>query len=559
MLMPQKAPSDDLLVINGLGVDFINAERRVTAVKDVSLRLGKGETLALVGESGSGKSITALSILQLLPYAVGCEMTGSIRFAGREMIGAPEREMERIRGNKIAMVFQEPMTSLNPLQTLEKQIGEVLALHKGLRGRDARNRILELMHLVGLPTPEKRLNAYPHELSGGQRQRVMIAMALANEPDLLIADEPTTALDVTVQAQILKLLKDLQKRFGMALLLITHDLAVVRKMADRVCVMNKGLVVEAGCTRQIFDAPQHPYTKHLLDSEPKGNPLNPGSDAPIVLQVQDMKVWFALRGGLLRRVVGHVKAVDGIDLTVRRGQTVGVVGESGSGKSTLGSAILRLVKSSGSVLYQGRELQGLTENDLQDLRREIQIVFQDPYGSLSPRKTVASIIGEGLNIHGIGASEAEREEMIEVILEEVGLDPAVRHRYPHEFSGGQRQRIAIARAMILKPSFVVLDEPTSALDMSIQSQIVDLLRDLQMKHDLAYLFISHDLKVVKALCDEVIVMKSGKIVERGPASQIFSAPQEQYTKDLLKAAFDVIADGDLVSTLPGELVQRAVN
>ena len=550
--MPQKEAKQDLLVINGLGVEFQNAERRVTAVKDVSLRLRKGETLALVGESGSGKSITALSILQLLPYAVRSEITGSIRFSGREMIGAPESVMEKIRGDRIAMIFQEPMTSLNPLQTLEKQIGEVLALHKGVHGSTARARILELMRLVGLPEPEKRLNAYPHELSGGQRQRVMIAMALVNEPDLLIADEPTTALDVTVQAQILKLLKDLQKRFGMA-----HDLAVVRKMADHVCVMNKGLVVEAGPTAQIFNAPQHAYTRHLLESEPRGNPVAPASDAPVVMQAQDVKVWFALRGGLLRRVVGHVKAVDGIDLTVRRGQTVGIVGESGSGKSTLGTALLRLVKSSGSIRYHGRELQGLGGDDLRALRREVQIVFQDPYGSLSPRKTVASIIGEGLDIHGMCTSVGQRDQVIASILEEVGLDSAMRHRHPHEFSGGQRQRIAIARAMVLKPRFVVLDEPTSALDMSIQTQIIDLLRDLQRKHDLAYLFISHDLKVVKALCDEIIVMKSGRVVERGLAARVFSEPQEQYTKDLLRAAFNVVADDEPEPNLSADgIVQR---
>ncbi len=552
--MVREECSDDLLVIDGLSVDFINAETRVSAVRNVSLTLKKGETLALVGESGSGKSITALSILQLLPYAVKSEIAGTIRFAGRDIIGAEERELERLRGNKIAMVFQEPMTSLNPLQTLEKQIGEVLALHKGLRGKAARKRILELMELVGLPTPEKRLNAYPHELSGGQRQRVMIAMALANEPDILIADEPTTALDVTVQAQILKLLKDLQKRFGMALLLITHDLGVVRKMADRVCVMNKGVIVEAGKTSQIFDAPEQPYTKHLLDSEPKGSPADLDPDAPVVLEARNVKVWFGIRGGLFRRVVDHVKAVDGIDVTVRRGQTVGVVGESGSGKSTLGNAILRLVDSRGSIVYQGQDLQSASTENLRALRRQVQVVFQDPYGSLSPRKSVASIIGEGLKIHGIGMSGGERDSMIAAILEEVGLDPAVRHRFPHEFSGGQRQRIAIARAMILKPRFVVLDEPTSALDMSVQTQIIDLLRDLQKKHDLAYLFISHDLKVVKALCKEIIVMKAGKIVERGPAERIFTAPQEQYTQDLLKAAFDVVTESEPETRLqPGIL------
>jgi microcin C transport system ATP-binding protein len=540
--MSNPETSQALLEIKDLRVSFLTSESTVQAVKGVSLQLNKGETLALVGESGSGKSITALSILKLLPYAVANEQTGSIRFAGRELAGASEDELEKIRGNKIAMVFQEPMTSLNPLQTLEKQIGEVLKLHKSIRGDKARERIIELLTLVGLPMPEKRLNAYPHELSGGQRQRVMIAIALANEPDLLIADEPTTALDVTVQAQILKLLESLQSRFGMALLLITHDLGVVRKMADRVCVMNKGEIVEAGATEQIFEAPQHAYTKHLLDSEPKGQPIAAETDAPIILEANDMKVWFSIKGGFLRRTVAHVKAVDGIDIAVRQGQTVGVVGESGSGKSTLGTAILRLIESEGSIRYKGKELRNLDKDALRALRREIQIVFQDPYGSLSPRKSVSSIIGEGLKIHGIGSSEAERDRMIASILEEVGLDPAVRDRHPHEFSGGQRQRIAIARAMILKPKFVVLDEPTSALDMSIQAQIIDLLRDLQKKHNLAYLFISHDLKVVKALCEEVIVMKSGKVVERGKADAIFNAPREPYTQALLKAAFDVVAD-----------------
>ncbi|MGL4528665.1 MAG: ABC transporter ATP-binding protein, partial [Aestuariivirga sp.] len=464
------------------------------------------------------------------------------RFAGRELLEASEEELEELRGNRIAMVFQEPMTSLNPLQTLQTQIGEVLALHKNLKGEKARARIIELLTLVGLPMPEKRLNAFPHELSGGQRQRVMIAMALANEPDLLIADEPTTALDVTVQAQILKLLKDLQARFGMALLLITHDLGVVRKMADRVCVMKKGEIVENGLTEAIFTEPRHPYTRQLLDSEPKGEPILAAPDAPVLLEARDVKVWFDIKGGFLRRSIAHIKAVDGIDLTLRQGQTLGIVGESGSGKSTLGSAILQLIRSEGSIRYGGQELNALKADRLRALRRDMQIVFQDPYGSLSPRKIVADIIGEGLKIHGIGASRSERDAMIAAILEEVGLDPALRTRYPHEFSGGQRQRIAIARAMILKPKFVVLDEPTSALDMSIQAQIIDLLRDLQRKHNLAYLFISHDLKVVKALCEEVIVMKSGKVVERGRSEEIFNAPREPYTQALLKAAFDVVAD-----------------
>ncbi len=539
---PTAPECDPLLAVQDLRVEFLTSDGVTPAVRGVSFHINKGETLALVGESGSGKSMMALSILQLLPHAVAHRLSGSIRFAERELLGASERELEGIRGNKVAMVFQEPMTSLNPLQTLETQIGEVLALHKGIRREKARARIIELLTLVGLPMPEKRLDAYPHELSGGQRQRVMIAMALANEPGLLIADEPTTALDVTVQAQILKLLKDLQSRFGMAMLLITHDLGVVRKMADRVCVMNKGEIVETGNTSEVFTTPRHSYTKHLLNSDPKGHPLPVADGTPILLEAREMKVWFSIKGGLLRRTIAHVKAVDGIDLTVRQGQTVGVVGESGSGKSTLGTAILRLIPSDGSIRYDGKELRDLGSNSIRALRRDMQIVFQDPYGSLSPRKSVADIVGEGLRIHGLGSSSGEREQMIVSILEEVGLDPAVRSRFPHEFSGGQRQRIAIARAMVLKPKFVVLDEPTSALDMSIQAQIIDLLRDLQRKHNLAYLFISHDLKVVRALCEELIVMKSGKVVERGSAADIFRAPQHPYTQALLRAAFDVVAD-----------------
>lgn len=536
------AHREALLEIKDLRLDFLTSDGVLPAVKGISLHLDKGETLALVGESGSGKSMTALSILQLLPHAVAYKLSGQIRFAGHELLRVSEGELGNIRGDRIAMVFQEPMTSLNPLQTLQTQIGEVLALHKKMRGERARARIIELLTLVGIPMPEERLTAYPHQLSGGQRQRVMIAMALANEPDLLIADEPTTALDVTVQAQILKLLKDLQARFGMALLLITHDLGVVRKVADRVCVMHKGEIVEEGTAAEIFTAPRHAYTRHLLNSEPKGSPVPLAENAPILLEAREMKVWFAIKGGLLRRTVAHVKAVDGIDLTVRQGQTVGVVGESGSGKSTLGLAILRLIASQGSIRYQGKELHGIESNSLRALRRDMQMVFQDPYGSLSPRKSVADIVGEGLRIHGIGASHGERERMIISILEEVGLDPAVRSRFPHEFSGGQRQRIAIARAMILNPKFVVLDEPTSALDMSIQTQIIDLLRDLQKRHNLAYLFISHDLKVVKALCDQLIVMKTGKVVEQGSAAEIFDAPHHPYTQSLMKAAFDVVAD-----------------
>jgi len=535
------ASGERLIEIRDLAVEFRVPGGAVPAVKGVSLHLDRGETLALVGESGSGKSVTALSVLQLLPYPSARHPSGSIRYRGRELLGAPEKVLREVRGNKIAMVFQEPMTSLNPLHTIEKQVGEVLQVHKHMGRAQARARVLELLRLVGLPNPERRLNAYPHELSGGQRQRVMIAMALANEPDVLIADEPTTALDVTIQAQILELMQSLQRRFGMALLLITHDLGVVRKMADRVCVMNKGEIVEAGETEAVFTAPQHPYTQRLLASEPKGNPAPAPADARTVVAASEIKVWFPIKAGVLRRTVDHVKAVDGIDVTVREGHTVGVVGESGSGKTTLGLALLRLISSQGSIRYGERELQGLQFRDMRPLRREMQIVFQDPYGSLSPRMSIAEIIEEGLQVHRIGGSAAERERMIVAALEEVGLDPASRHRYPHEFSGGQRQRVAIARAMVLKPKFVVLDEPTSALDMSVQAQIVDLLRGLQEKHRLAYLFISHDLKVVRALSDEVIVMKNGKVVEHGSAAQIFDAPQHPYTQALLKAALEIKA------------------
>jgi microcin C transport system ATP-binding protein len=539
-----------LLEIRNLRVSFNVPGGAVDAVKGVSFHVDRGETLALVGESGSGKSVTALSILQLLPYPTARHPEGSsITFRGEELIGAGPDKLRQVRGNRISMVFQEPMTSLNPLHTVERQINEVLLLHKGMGRAEARARTLELLRLVGLPEPEKRLGAYPHELSGGQRQRVMIAMALANEPDLLIADEPTTALDVTIQAQILSLLKDLQARFGMALLLITHDLGIVRKMADRVCVMNQGEIVEHAPAETLFRAPQHPYTQRLLAAEPKGTPARPPADAREVIRGSEIRVWFPIKKGVLRRVVDHVKAVDGIDLSVREGHTIGVVGESGSGKTTLGLALLRLIASKGSIRYDGRELQGLQFGAMRPLRREMQIVFQDPFGSLSPRMSVAAIVEEGLKVHRLGGTAEEREKLIIDALKEVGLDPESRHRYPHEFSGGQRQRIAIARAMVLKPRFVVLDEPTSALDMSVQAQIVDLLRDLQERHRLAYMFISHDLKVVRALSDEVIVMRNGRVVEQGPARQIFEDPKEDYTKALLKAAFDLEAvDGSVVAT-----------
>jgi microcin C transport system ATP-binding protein len=536
--------SDLLLSVKDLAVRFgagrsPNDPGAVDAVRGVSFDLHRGETLALVGESGSGKSVTALSVLQLLPYPLASHPAGSIRFRDDELVGAAEPVLRRIRGNRIAMVFQEPMTSLNPLHSIERQINEVLILHKGLDRAGARARTLELLRLVGLPEAEKRLDAYPHQLSGGQRQRVMIAMALANEPDILIADEPTTALDVTIQAQILKLLKDLQQKMGMALLLITHDLNIVRNVADRVCVMTDGLIVEAGPVAEVFGQPSHAYTKKLLAAEPKGTAAVAAADAPVVAEARDLKVWFPITAGLFRRTIGHIKAVDGVSLSIRAGETLGVVGESGSGKSTLAYALLRLQQSTGQIRFRGQDLHGRSWAEMRPLRREMQIVFQDPFDSLSPRLSIFHIIAEGLQVHGIGASEAERRAMVAEALREVGLDPASMDRYPHEFSGGQRQRIAIARAMVLKPTFVVLDEPTSALDMSVQAQIVDLLRDLQKKHGLAYLFISHDLRVVRALADRVMVMKDGRVVEENSAAAIFGSPQQNYTKALIAAAFEI--------------------
>ncbi|MSP77472.1 MAG: ABC transporter ATP-binding protein [Rhodospirillaceae bacterium] len=531
-----------LLEVRDLGVTFGNGPNTVIAVKGASFDIRRGETLAVVGESGSGKSVTALSVLQLLPYPMAKHPTGSIRFQGRELIGAPAGELLKVRGNRVSMIFQEPMTSLNPLHTIERQVNEVLFLHKGLTRDSARRRTLELLDQVGIPDAAQRLDAYPHQLSGGQRQRVMIAMALANEPDLLIADEPTTALDVTIQAQILKLLKNLQARYGMALLFITHDLGIVRKMADRVCVMTKGEIVEQGPVGDVFDRPKHAYTRHLLSAEPKGQPAPRDPAAPVIVQINDMKVHFPIKRGVLRRTVGYVKAVDGVSIAIREGHTIGLVGESGSGKTTLGLALLRLERSQGGIEFDGQDLQALSQRELRPLRRQMQIVFQDPFSSLSPRMSVSQIVGEGLEVHKIG-TEAERLKMIDQALEEVGLEPSLRDRYPHEFSGGQRQRIAIARALVLKPRFMVLDEPTSALDMSVQAQIVDLLRDLQARHRLAYLFISHDLRVVRALADEVVVLRHGKVVERGPARQIFETPQTPYTKALIAAAFNLDAIG----------------
>ena len=539
-----------LLAVRDLAVTFGTGDQAVQAVRGVSFDIARGETLALVGESGSGKSVTALSVLQLLPYPAASHPTGSIRFQDRELVGASTRDLLQVRGNRISMIFQEPMTSLNPLHTIERQVNEVLILHKGLSRDAARQRTLELLEQVGIPEAAKRLDAYPHQLSGGQRQRVMIAMALANEPDLLIADEPTTALDVTIQAQILKLLKSLQARYGMALLFITHDLGIVRKMADRVCVMTKGRIVEHGPVAQVFDHPQHSYTQHLLSAEPKGRPAAADPTAPEILRLDDLKVHFPIKRGVLRRTVGYVKAVDGVSIALREGHTIGLVGESGSGKTTLGLALLRLERSAGGIRFDGQDLQTLSQRDLRPLRRQMQIVFQDPFSSLSPRMSVGEIVGEGLEVHRIGTRE-ERQRMIVQALTEVGLDAAARDRYPHEFSGGQRQRISIARALVLKPRLIVLDEPTSALDMSVQAQIVDLLRDLQTRYKLAYLFISHDLKVVRALADEVVVLRHGKVVEHGPAGQVFQAPQTPYTQALIAAAFNleaVGADSRIVAT-----------
>ncbi|UXT23636.1 ABC transporter ATP-binding protein [Agrobacterium tumefaciens] len=530
-----------LLSVRDLSVAFHQGGATSIAVDHVSFDLMPGEVVALVGESGSGKSVTANSILKLLPYPAASHPSGKILFDGKDMLTLPERALRAVRGNDVTMIFQEPMTSLNPLHTIERQIGEILELHQAITGSEARARTLELLLQVGIREPEKRLKAYPHELSGGQRQRVMIAMALANRPKLLIADEPTTALDVTVQAQILELLGDLKRQHGMSMLFITHDLGIVRKFADRVCVMTKGKIVETGTVEQVFNDPQHAYTRHLLAAEPKGEPPHSDASKPVVMQGDDIKVWFPIKAGLMRRVVDHVKAVDGIDITLRAGQTVGVVGESGSGKTTLGLALSRLIASEGRISFIGQSIDHYSYEMMKPLRNRLQVVFQDPYGSLSPRMSVGEIVAEGLKVHERSLSADERDTRVATALEEVGLDPATRWRYPHEFSGGQRQRIAIARAMVLKPRFVMLDEPTSALDMSVQAQVVDLLRDLQAKHELAYLFISHDLKVVKALANDLIVMRHGKVVESGPAAEIFANPQQDYTKALLAAAFNIEA------------------
>jgi microcin C transport system ATP-binding protein len=533
--------SEPLLSVKDLSVAFGVGSREIVAVDRVSFDIAKGETVALVGESGSGKSVTALSVMKLLSYPAAHHPSGTIAFKGREMLTLPEHEIRKVRGNDITIIFQEPMTSLNPLHTIEKQIGEILLLHKGITGKAARARILELLTQVGIPDPAGRLQSYPHQLSGGQRQRVMIAMALANEPDLLIADEPTTALDVTVQAQILKLLKDIQQRLGMSMLFITHDLGIVRKIADKVCVMQHGRIVEQGPVERVFTAPEHAYTKALLAAEPKPDPAPPKPDAPVVVSTDNLKVWFPIKRGVLRKTVGHIKAVDGVTIDVRKGETLGVVGESGSGKTTLGLAILRLISSDGPVVFMGQIIQGLKFKEMRPYRRNMQIVFQDPYGSLSPRMSVSDIIEEGLWVHHPHLSADEREARVVAALTDVGLDTTTRFRYPHEFSGGQRQRIALARALVLEPTFIVLDEPTSALDMLIQAQMVDLLRDLQKKRDLTYLFISHDLRVVAALASRLLVLRNGKMVEEGAAADLFKNPKSDYTRALFAAAFNIEA------------------
>ena len=521
-----------ILAIENLSVYF----GKNKAVKNVSLTIRKGETVALVGESGSGKSVTALATVSLINQSA--DITGSVKYCGKEIINTSNKDLRKIRGNDISFIFQEPMTSLNPLHTIERQLSESLKLHQGLKGSKVTEKILDLLSKVGIDEAHRKISNYPHQLSGGQRQRIMIAMALANKPDLLIADEPTTALDVTIQAQILELLANIQKSEGMGMLFITHDLSVVRRIADRVCVMKGGEIVEAGATNEIFSSPNHEYTKKLLNAEPSGFPKPIKSNAFEIINIKNLKVWFPIVKGLLRKVVGNVKAVNDASLNIAQGETLGIVGESGSGKTTLALAIMRLISSKGQITFMGNKLDGLTNKQLKPFRRDIQMVFQDPYGSLSPRFTIEQIISEGLDVHNLDKGQ-NRRAMVENILIEVGLEKDMIDRYPHEFSGGQRQRIAIARAMILKPKLLILDEPTSALDMTVQVQIVKLLRDLQIKYGLAYLFISHDLRVIRALSHKVIVMYNGNIVETGTNKEIFESPKSNYTKELISAALNI--------------------
>lgn len=525
-----------VLKIESLSIAFQQGQHENSAVEDVSFDLKQGEMFALVGESGSGKSVTAMAITQLLPKSITRYKSGKILFEGQDLLQKTPAEIRKVRGNRIGMVFQEPLTALNPLHTVQKQIGEILKVHRGVTGKAATARILELLSLVGIPDPETRLKSYPHQLSGGQRQRVMIAMALANEPEILIADEPTTALDVTIQKQVLNLLKELQQKLGMTVLLITHDLGIVKRYAHRVGVMTQGKLVEVNETQQLFDAPQHEYTKALLDAEPSGLPVEPDVKSPSIMDVQSLRVWFPIKRGVFKHTVGYIKAVDDISFTIKKGYTLGIVGESGSGKTTLVQALLKLIDSNGSIKFHEQELEKLSAQQVRPLRKRMQIVFQDPFSSLSPRMSIEEIVSEGMNIHNLG-SKKEREAKVIKALQEVGLDPGMRHRFPHEFSGGQRQRIAIARALILEPELIVLDEPTSALDRSIQAQLMDLLRSLQQKHGFSYLFISHDLKVVKTIAHDVLVLKQGKALEYGPANAIFNSPQHEYTKELISSAF----------------------
>ena len=533
------SPDQPLLSVRNLSVSFQLGDIVTEAARNVSFDIGPGETVGLVGESGSGKSVTALSILRLLPYPPAFHPSGEIWFKGKDLLALPENELRQVRGGKISMIFQEPMTSLNPVHTIGRQIGEVLRLHQKIGDTGVRQRTIDLLKNVGIQDAAERINAFPHQLSGGQRQRVMIAMALANEPDLLIADEPTTAVDVTIQAQILELLNRLKRELGMAILFITHDLGVVRRFCERVCVMTNGDIVETGETEKVFRDPQHAYTKKLLAAEPKIDPPEVDPNADVVARTEGLKVWFPIRRGLLRRTVGYVKALDGVDIELRAGQTLGIVGESGSGKTTLGRALLRLISSEGRIVVLGQDITGRSWRQMRPLRRQLQIVFQDPYGSLSPRMTVADIIEEGLWVHEPHLTADERDARAVHALREVGIDPATRFRYPHEFSGGQRQRISVARAIVLEPQVIVLDEPTSSLDVSVQAQVIELLRELQKRRNLAYLFISHDLKVVRSLANEVIVLRNGKVVEQGPAEIVLESPKEDYTKALIAAALEL--------------------
>lgn len=525
-----------ILSVKDLSIAFVHEGHEQTVVNNVSFDLKKGETLALVGESGSGKSVTSNAIIQLLPKQTARYTSGQVLFKQQNLLQANERELRAVRGNEIGMIFQEPMTSLNPLHTVERQITEVLQLHRGLSNKQCKERCLELLTLVGIPEPDRRLGAYPHELSGGQKQRVMIAMALANEPEVLIADEPTTALDVTVQKQVLELIADLQQKMSMSIILISHDLNVVKQYADTVAVMKHGEIVEYGEAKTLFKNPQHPYTCALIESEPTGSPRPIDKNAAELLHSKELVIEFPIKKNLFGKVVESFTAVDHVELSVRQGETLGIVGESGSGKTTIGMAILKLLNSKGDIGFDGKRIDQMNQKQFRPLRREIQIVFQDPFGSLSPRMSIGQIVSEGLEIHKVGTPQ-EREQMIIDALREVELDPEYRHRYPHEFSGGQRQRIAIARALILKPKLIVLDEPTSALDRSIQVQVIDLLRRLQEKYNVAYIFISHDLSVVRALSHRVLVLKHGNVIEQNDCEALFSSPQQSYTKELLDAAF----------------------